>query len=268
MVRGARIALFACLLALPYSESAGARAVAPSVPEIAQFLNAASGYVETVIDDMRVFSKSPLVGTIVRDTGRLAYCFDRRTGLFLRTREESDLLVTAVHEHYRACDTCRVWITPVDSLPSQVPTTRPPQIDELLASDRPFNDRVIGDLRVLWRDRMIGGVRVQGDFEKYLFGGNTGVFLGGIVRWREDLPNTLPTGLLTKTQAEAIAFQATKKTPRRSYMLYNASGSSVFPVDLPTDHPCWIVYVDDEAHVIPIIDALSGKVLGYGTPVP
>ncbi|GAH13281.1 unnamed protein product, partial [marine sediment metagenome] len=45
--------------------------------------------------------------------------------------------------------------------------------------------------------------------------------------------------------------------------------SDVFPIKPTPQNPCWIVRsIDNNKITVTIIDAINGKVLGYGVPPP
>ena len=141
--------------------------------------------------------------------------------------------------------------------------------DELLGeyekSDKEFERIEIGDTIVYWYQRMIDDAIVEGDYIVYQFDKNTKELKKKIVHWRDDLPEHLPP-VIPKEEAESMVKGKVLFTE-----LYIISPDSVvFPLDPAPENPCWVVRsIDDNDNVIvTIIDAVDGKILGYGVPPP
>ncbi len=142
--------------------------------------------------------------------------------------------------------------------------------DELLGkyekSDRLFNITEVGDMIVYRHQRMIDGAKVEKDRIVYQFDKDTKELKKKIIHWRDDLPEHLPA-VIPKEEAESIAGGG-------SAILYFISPESdVFPIKPAPENPCWVVWkaIKTDEYVyynITIVDAVEGKILGYGVPPP
>jgi hypothetical protein len=130
----------------------------------------------------------------------------------------------------------------------------------------PFEEFVIGNQRVLFHQRMIGGATVEKDYIVYQLDQATGELLARKSHWREDLPAVLPAVRITQAQAEALV--AGEILFSDLYIISPAS--DVFPLDPTPENPCWAVRSLSESgeYVVTIIDAVSGAILGNGVPPP
>ena len=134
--------------------------------------------------------------------------------------------------------------------------------DELLGkyekSDKHFERIEIGDTIVYWHQRMIDYAKVEGDFINYQFDKDTKEFKKKIIHWRDDLPEHA-TPVITKEEAESIAGGGS------ATLYFISPDSPIFKIKPTPKDPCWVVRSGD---TITIIDAMNGKILGYGIPPP
>jgi hypothetical protein len=138
-------------------------------------------------------------------------------------------------------------------------------LDRYESGDRSFSEFEIGDLKVFWHQRMIGGAFVENDFIVYQFDRTTDELLDVKSHWREDLPGHLPSGLLPK--AEALALVTGEVEGCRLYFI--SPESDVYPIEPPPENPCWVVrHIVDGDLKITVIDARTGAILGNGVPPP
>ena len=133
------------------------------------------------------------------------------------------------------------------------------------ANYKDYKEIEIGGKKVYYYQRMINGAIVEKDQIVYQFDKNTKEFLAKKVRWRDDLPERLPEIKVTKEQAESMVGGKVQFTK-----LYIISPESVvFPIKPTPQNPCWVVRsVENGNLVVTIIDAIDGKILGYGIPPP
>jgi len=111
---------------------------------------------------------------------------------------------------------------------------------------------------------MIGDAVVEGDFIVYQFEKQTRKLLKKKARWRDDLPDQI-TPLISREQAEAMVQGSVKF----SQLLIISPESVEFPIKPAPTNPCWMVISQDNGRRIStVIDALEGKILGYGVPPP
>jgi PGF-CTERM protein len=140
--------------------------------------------------------------------------------------------------------------------------------DDLLGryekGDKEFEKVEIGDMIVYWHQRMIDDAIVEGDYIVYQFDRNTHELLKKKEHWRSDLPDhVIP--VITKEQAEYMV----KGEVQFTQLYIISPESDVFPVDPTPQNPCWVVRsVDNGKMIVTIIDAVEGKILGYGVPPP
>jgi hypothetical protein len=131
------------------------------------------------------------------------------------------------------------------------------------SGDREFKKVEIGDMIVFFHQRMIDEATVEGDYVVYQFDGETGELLNQRIHWRSDLAEHV-TPLMTREEAESMARGAVEYT-----RLYIVSPESHVFSKIPTPtNPCWVVRSDDEGPLITVVDAMDGKLLGYGVPPP
>jgi hypothetical protein len=151
----------------------------------------------------------------------------------------------------------------------QLDTVSPGQ-DALLAQveqqDLEFTRFRNDELKIVsfFHQRTIGEAIVEKDFIRYRFNSETGELIDEERQWREDLPKTLPR-IIAQGQAEAEA----DGEVQFSRLYYISPGSDVFPLRPTPRHPCWVVRSKtDDQTLVTIIDAVTGKKLGYGIPPP
>ncbi|GAH13279.1 unnamed protein product, partial [marine sediment metagenome] len=141
--------------------------------------------------------------------------------------------------------------------------------DDLLGkyetSDKEFKKVEIGDKIVYFHQRMIDGAIVEKDFITYQFDKNTKALLEKKTHWRANLPEHLPPMMIIQEQAESMVKGKVQFT--KLYII--SPESDVFPIKPTPQNPCWIVRsIDNNKITVTIIDAINGKVLGYGVPPP
>ena len=134
--------------------------------------------------------------------------------------------------------------------------------EEDLKGDKEFEKVEIGDMIVYWQQRMIDDAIVEGDYIVYQFDKGTRGLLKEEKHWRSDLPDpVIPK--ITKEQAESIAGGGS------ATLYFISPESDGFPLDPTPENPCWVVRsVDNGKMIVTIIDAVEGKILGYGVPPP
>jgi hypothetical protein len=131
-------------------------------------------------------------------------------------------------------------------------------------SDKVFIKLQIENIVSYFHRRTIGEAIVEKDFIRYQFDTNTGELIEKKVKWREDLPDRIDP-VIAREQAESMVEGVVQFTE-----LYIISPESdVFLIKPTPENPCWAVRSIDEGRIIiTVIDAISGKKLGYGIPPP
>ena len=115
--------------------------------------------------------------------------------------------------------------------------------------------------------RSIDGVPVDGDHRIYVFDKNTKALIRKAIHWRDDLPEHLPP-VISKEQAESIAGGGS------ATLRFVSPDFFVSPPEQAPKNPCWVVWKTVKTdkygpyYNITIVDAVEGKILGYGTPPP
>jgi len=130
-----------------------------------------------------------------------------------------------------------------------------------------FKEFEIGKRIVYWHPRTIGEAIVGGDEVIYYFDRETLEPVDVIVHWRDDLPDVLPELNVTKKQAESMV----EGYVQFSNLYYISPESYVFsPIQPTPKNPCWVVASIDEGKeiTITVVDAVEGKILGYGISPP
>ena len=152
-------------------------------------------------------------------------------------------------------------------------TSVTPSEDELLGkyekSDRTFKKSITNRTIIYVHYRSIDGVPVDGDHRIYVFDKNTKALIRKAIYWRDDLPEHLPP-VISKEQAESIAGGGSATLRFVSPQFF------VSPPEQATKNPCWVVWIDKgdvyglgySIYNITIVDAVEGKILGYGLPPP
>ena len=130
--------------------------------------------------------------------------------------------------------------------------------------DKKFKRFEIGNTISYFHQRMIGDAVVENDFINYQFDKDTEELTDKKMHWRTDLPEHV-TSKISKEQAESMV-----KGEVQSAKLYIISPEShVFPLDPTPENPCWVVRsITDGNMIVTIIDAITGKIPGYGVPPP
>jgi hypothetical protein len=133
------------------------------------------------------------------------------------------------------------------------------------SGDRAFQEGEFGRVTVCYHQRMIGEAVVEMDHIIYQFETATGDLLARDMRWRYDLPEELPEGLISREDAEAAAGGGVQY----SRLYYISPESAVYPIKPAPKDPCWVVrtFMDGRL-VIKVIDAVTGNLLGNGVPPP
>ncbi|NMG82664.1 MAG: hypothetical protein GIS02_00455 [Methanosarcinales archaeon] len=132
-------------------------------------------------------------------------------------------------------------------------------------SDLPFNRDESDDTVIYWHQREIDGAIVEFDYINYQFDKDTKELKKKIIHWRDDLPEHLPP-IITKEEAESIVGGEVQFS--KLYII--SPKSHVVQIKPTPENPCWVVRsIDKNGNIIiTIIDAVEGKMLGYGVPPP
>ena len=130
--------------------------------------------------------------------------------------------------------------------------------------DKKFKRFEIGNTISYFHQRIIDGAVVENDFIVYQFDRRTKELIDKKMHWRTDLPEQIATKI-TQKHAESMV-----KGEVQSAKLYIISPEShVFPLDPTPENPCWVVRsITDGNMIVTIIDAVTGKIAGYGVPPP
>jgi len=130
-----------------------------------------------------------------------------------------------------------------------------------------FKELVIGNKIVYWHQRIMDEAIVELDYIVYQFDKKTQELKDVKGHWREDLPPFFPELNVTKEQAESMV----KGEVQFSQLFIISPESDIFSPIKPTPkNPCWVVVSVREVKgmLITVIDAVEGKVLGYGISPP
>ena len=144
-----------------------------------------------------------------------------------------------------------------------------PSGDELLGkyekSDRLFKRAETGNMIVYGHQRKIDNATVEGDRIVYQFDKDTKELKKKIIHWRDDLPEHLPP-VIHKEEAEFMV----KGKVLFTKLYFISQNSFVHPIKPTPKNPCWVVRsVDWKGNtIVTVIDAVEGKILGYGIPPP
>ena len=146
-----------------------------------------------------------------------------------------------------------------------------PSSDELLGkyetNDRFFKKSVSNRTITYVHHRSIDGVAVDRDHRIYVFDKNTKALIRKGIHWRDDLPEHLPP-VISKEQAESIAGGGS------ATLRFVSPKFFVSPPEQAPKNPCWVVWKTIKTengtpyYDITIVDAVEGKILGYGIPPP
>jgi hypothetical protein len=138
-------------------------------------------------------------------------------------------------------------------------------VDRYEPAGRQFDEFRIGDRVVYFHQRTLGGAVVEKDFILYHFDAATGELERRTSHWREDLPERLPSMVISREEAEALAGGEV----RSSRLWLISPESDIFPLDPVPDDPCWVVStLTDRGLEIIILNAATGAYLGNGVPPP
>lgn len=133
------------------------------------------------------------------------------------------------------------------------------------SGDRAFQEGEFGDKVVFYHQRTIGAATVEGDHVIYQFDRESGDLVSRQVRWRDDLPDELPAGLISREEAES----AVGGNIQFSRLYYISPESAVFPIYPVPQDPCWVVRsLVDGRLAVKVVNALTGAILGDGVPPP
>ena len=138
-------------------------------------------------------------------------------------------------------------------------------IRKLESGKSKFVKSEIATRAVYFHQIKIGEAIVEKSFINYQFDKKTKVLLKKRAQLRPDLPKQLPPLRVTKEQAKSMV-----RGEAQFAKLYIISPESdVFPLDPTPENPCWIVRsLEKGLSLVTIIDAVTGKQLGYGVPPP
>ena len=125
---------------------------------------------------------------------------------------------------------------------------------------------------VYWYRREIDNALVELDHIVYMFDKETGELIEKDAHWRDDLPDHLPP-IISEEEAMDIGGGT------EAYLIYIDPDSIMFSIE-PTENPCWAVriwkeFYDPETNEtdiyntdVIVVDAVTGEILGHGTPIP
>ncbi len=148
-------------------------------------------------------------------------------------------------------------------------TTVTPSSDELLGKyetgDKQFERIELGNTIAYGHKRKIDNATVEGDRIVYQFDKDTKELKKKIIHWRDDLPEHLPP-VIPKEEAESMV----KGKVQFTKLYFISPNSFVHPIKPTPKNPCWVVRsVDWKGNtIVTVIDAVEGKILGYGIPPP
>jgi len=127
---------------------------------------------------------------------------------------------------------------------------------------------------VYWYHRKIDNALVELDRILYMFDKETGELIEKDAHWRDDLPDHLPP-IISEEEAMDIGGGT------EAYLIYIDPESYVFTDVKPTpQNPCWAVYIYEDFYFpehnetftwnvdVIVVDAVTGEILGHGTPIP
>jgi len=138
---------------------------------------------------------------------------------------------------------------------------------------------VIGDLDVFWQQRKIGDAIVEKDRMVFHFDKSTGEFVDQRIKWRDDLPDVLPSNLISKQEAESIYGNEVQSS---SLYIISPETNVFSKLDPIPENPVWVIYGCENGGKgegcyneqgfsnpkISVIDAVTGKYLGEGISPP
>jgi hypothetical protein len=121
---------------------------------------------------------------------------------------------------------------------------------------------------VCYGDRAVDDVSIGGDELHFAFDINSGQLLRKRIHWRWDLPEQLPTPLISREEAEAMV----EGEVNRSWLAILSPDQVLFdPRNIPYQDPCWSVSSrtvagDLEISNVTVINAMTGEILGHYSP--
>lgn len=129
-----------------------------------------------------------------------------------------------------------------------------------------FKEFEIGKKIVYWHQRMIDEAKVEKDQIVFHFDRESRELIDAKMYWRDYLPSFLPKLTITKEQAESMV----EGTVEFCSLYIISPKSDVFPIKPTPENPCWVVASTHYAKgpIRTVIDAVEGKVLGYGIAPP
>ena len=137
-------------------------------------------------------------------------------------------------------------------------------LGEYVTGDKEFKSVGTGGMTVYWHQRMIDDAIVEGDYIVYQFDKNTKELIKERIHWQSGLPEHVSPEI-TKEEAESMVKGEVQFT--KLYII--SPDSVVFPLEPTPENPCWVVRsIDNGNMIVTIIDAVDGKILGYGVPPP
>ena len=150
---------------------------------------------------------------------------------------------------------------------SWVIASEDPLLGKYEKSNREFQRNEVGNFISYVHQRTIDGVIVDGDQIIYTFNKSSKELIDKTIHRRDDLPEHLPP-VIPKEQAESIAGGGS------ATLRFVSLNFFVSPPEQAPKNPCWVVWkkIKTENNIpyydIIIVDAVEGKILGYGIPPP
>jgi hypothetical protein len=122
----------------------------------------------------------------------------------------------------------------------------------------------IADKIVYFQQRKIAEAIVQRDYILYHFNKHTQELQDMRINWRDDLPEELPQ-IIAKERAQSMV----EGDVRFSRLFYISGESDVFPIRPVPKNPCWVIESFKQGRItVTVIDAVEGRIAGYGVPPP
>lgn len=151
---------------------------------------------------------------------------------------------------------------------SRIRTLDDAMLSSVEKSDREFirSENPLINVVSFFHERKIGEAIVENDYIRYMFDAKSGAKTEEVKKWRQGLPDKLPQ-VISRAEAEAQVTAA--GIVQSSRLMYISPNSEIFHFDPVPSNPCWVVTTkSDEQMTITVIDAVTGKPLGKGTPPP
>ncbi|MFH1977771.1 MAG: hypothetical protein ABIJ92_00405 [Candidatus Aenigmatarchaeota archaeon] len=151
--------------------------------------------------------------------------------------------------------------------------------DNLKRSSVDLDRVVVGEREVFWQQRKIGDAIVEKDRIVFHFDKSTGEFVDQRIKWRDDLPDVLPSNLISKQEAESIYGNEVQSS---SLYIISPETNVFSKLDPIPENPVWVIYGCENGGKgegcyneqgfsnpkISVIDAVTGKYLGEGISPP